>query len=519
MADLLSQVRDCDELLDAVDEGARFVLLGEATHGTHEFYELRASLTRRLIAERGFRAVAVEADWPAAARVNAYVRGTGADENAIAALGDFQRFPRWMWRNEVIVELVDWMRRHSEGAGFYGLDLYSLRESMMAVVDYLDRVDPEAAERARSRYSCFDHYDEQAYGRATAYGDKEPCEDEVIAQLRELRVRAAELASRDGSTARDAQFFAEQNAQLAADAERYYRAMFRGRASTWNLRDTHMADTLDRLDAHVEGAGIVVWAHNSHVGDARATSMGLQRGELNLGQLARERHGDAVCIVGFTTHAGTVTAARDWDSPAERRVIRPSMPGSIERLLHDSGIERGMLDLRDGQLLDEELWQRMIGVVYRPETERFSHHLEARAAQQFDLLVHVDATRALLPLERWSADEAPAPRAVRRLVAAPRGESHRRLTGHTCEREPPRGRALPGRLAATLAPVDAARRRDPLTRDAADTAGPVGQRRPPVPRRLGDVGPHPRRAGAARAAVRGMRPAPQPDHAARPRRR
>ena len=415
MADLRSHVRDCDELLETIGESARFVLLGEATHGTQEFYELRAEITRRLIAERGFRAVAVEADWPAAARVNAYVQGGGADEDAVAALGDFTSFPRWMWRNEVIVELVEWMRSHGGGAGFYGLDLYSLRQSIDAVVDYLERVDPEAAERARSRYACFDHYDEQAYGRATAYGQKEPCEEEVVAQLRELRDRATELAGRDGRSARDAQFFAEQNAQLAADAERYYRAMFQGRANSWNLRDTHMADTLDRLDAHVERAGVVVWAHNSHLGDARATSMSYERGELNLGQLARERHGgDAVTIVGLTTHTGTVTAARDWDRPAEQRIVRPSMPGSVERLLHDSGIDRGMLDLRAGDLLDDERWQRMVGVVYRPETERFSHYVAARASRQFDLLVHLDTTTALRALDGWSAVEERAERHVAR---------------------------------------------------------------------------------------------------------
>ena len=407
MADLRSHVRDPDELFEAIDPRARLVLLGEATHGTQEFYEIRSALTRRLISERGFSAVAVEADWPAAARVNAYVRGTSTDEDATAALGDFENFPRWMWRNEVIVDLVEWMRRHGNGAGFFGLDLYSLRKSMSAVVDYLDRVDPEAAQRARSRYACFDHYDEQAYGRATAYGDKEPCEDEAVAQLQELRDRAAEIAGRDGGSAREAQFFAEQNAQLAANAERYYRAMFHGRANTWNLRDTHMADTLDRLDDHVGGTGIVVWAHNSHLGDARATAMSYQRGELNLGQLARERHGEAICIVGFTTHAGTVTAARDWDGRPERRIVRPSMPGSVERLLHESGIERGLFDLRSRDVLDKQLWQRMIGVIYRPETERLSHYVAACAVRQFDLLVHLDTTTALRPLERWAAIEEP----------------------------------------------------------------------------------------------------------------
>ncbi len=406
MAALSSAARPVEDLAELVGN-ARIVLLGEASHGTHEFYAVRAELTRRLVAERGFRGVAVEADWPAAARVNRYVKQAGDDHDARQALGDFERFPRWMWRNEVTVELVEWLGGQGGGVGFYGLDLYGLRAAMAAVTDYLDAVDPEAAARARSRYGCFDHLDEQAYGLATATGAKEPCESAVVDQLRELHERAGELIDRDGRLPADAHFVARQNAKAAADAERYYRAMFHGRGSTWNLRDTHMADTLDALREHLDGAGIVVWAHNSHLGDARATSMGRDRGELNLGQLARERHGDDVCIVGFTTHAGTVTAARDWDAPAERRIVRPSLDGSIERVLHDAGIERGLLDLRGGLLAEERL-QRMIGVIYRPGTERWSHYVQARAAEQFDLLVHIDETTALEPLEPWAAVEEPA---------------------------------------------------------------------------------------------------------------
>ena len=405
MDDLRSAARSVDEIVAAVG-GARLVLLGEASHGTHEFYAIRAEVTRRLVAERGFRGVAVEADWPAAARVNRYIQRASDDRDGEQALSDFKRFPRWMWRNGVIVELIEWLREHGDGAGFHGLDLYSLRESMSAVVEYLDDIDPEAADRARARYGCFDHLDPESYGYVTAFGAKDSCEDAVVAQLRELHERAAELASRDGRLPRDAHFAAQQNAKLAADAERYYRAMYRGREDSWNLRDTHMADTLDALHEHLDGAGIVVWAHNSHLGDARATSMG-ERGELNLGQLARERHGEDVVVVGFTTHTGTVTAARDWDGPAERRVVRPSRERSVERRLHDAGIERGLLDLREG-LLDEWLAQRMIGVIYRPETEWASHYVQARPARQFDLLVHVDETTALEPLDRWSAVEQPA---------------------------------------------------------------------------------------------------------------
>jgi erythromycin esterase-like protein len=395
--DLRAAVRPVEDLAGLVGD-ARLVLLGEATHGTHEFYALRADLTRRLVAEHGFRAVAAEADWPPAARVHRWIQGAGDDRDATEALGGFARFPRWMWRNGVVAELATWMRDHG-GVAFHGLDLYSLRESMAEVVAYLDRVDPRAAARARERYACFDHLDERAYGRAATTGRIEPCEDAVVAQLLELRERAPDLPG-------DAHFGAEQNARLAANAERYLRAAFGGRASAWNLRDTHMADTLDALCEHLGGAGVVVWAHNSHLGDARATTMG-DRGELNLGQLARERHGDAVRIVGFTTHAGTVTAARDWDEPGERRTLRPSLPGSVERALHDAGVEEGVLDLREGDLL----LQRMVGVVYHPESERWSHYVEARAAEQFDVLCHVDVTTALEPLDdrrAWAAAEGAA---------------------------------------------------------------------------------------------------------------
>jgi erythromycin esterase-like protein len=392
-----------DDVLALVGD-ARVVLLGEASHGTREFYELRAELTARLVAEHGFRGVAVEADWPAAARVNRYVQGAGDDPDATAALGDFTRFPLWMWRNPVIAGLAERLRELDLGAGFYGLDLYSLRESMDAVIAYLDERDHEAAARARDRYACFDSYDDHGYGHAVARGRKDPCEDAVVAQLAELRERAAELAARDGAPARDAHFVAEQNARLAADAERYYRCVFRGRGNSWNLRDTHMADTLDALLGHLD-APVVVWAHNSHVGDARGSEMGWRRDELNLGQLARERHGDDVRIVGFTTATGTVTAARDWDEPGREREVRPPLRGSLERLLHERGASEAVLDLRGGELAGQELLQRFIGVVYRPESERASHYLHTRPAEQYDVLVHVDRSSALPALDRAAGRE------------------------------------------------------------------------------------------------------------------
>ncbi len=384
-----------DELAGLVS-GARLVLLGEATHGTHEFYVLRAELTRRLIADHGFGGVAIEADWPAAARVDRYVRGDAGDAGAAEALGGFVRFPHWMWRNQVIVDLVAWLR--GRGVGFYGLDLYSLRESMAAVVDHLAGVDPPAAARARRRYACFESLSERAYGQATEAGEKDPCEDEVVAQLRELLARTA---------AGDAHFDAVQNARLAAAAERFYRAMYRADASVWNLRETHMADTLDAVAAHARGRGVVIWAHNAHVGDARATEQGRVKGEVSLGQLVRERHPGAARLVGFTTHAGRVTAARDWGGPAEHRRLRPSLAGSVERLLHDAGRARAVIDLH-AESLGDRLIERMVGVVYQPQAELWSHYMAVDPAGQFDVLVHIDETTALEPLEPWAAIEEPA---------------------------------------------------------------------------------------------------------------
>jgi erythromycin esterase-like protein len=422
---LAGAAEDDGPLLELIGD-ARFVLLGEATHGTHEFYRERARITKRLIRERGFTAVAVEADWPGAYRVNRYVRGRGDDAEAIDALAGFRRFPAWMWRNADVLDFVGWLRDHNDSAGpgtpqvgFYGLDLYSLHASMAAVIAYLDKVDPEAAERARHRYACFDLYgdDTQAYGLATAFGLGQSCENEVIAQLIELRRAAAEYALRDGRIAEDDYFYAEQNARLVRDAEQYYRTMYRGEVSSWNLRDRHMAETLDALVGFLGWRGpaakVVVWAHNSHLGDARATQMGT-RGEWNVGQLVRERYGRDAVLVGFTTYEGTVTAASNWDAPAERKRVRPALPGSYEALFHDAGPERFLLTLRDGDraaaALRQPRLERAIGVIYRPETERTSHYFQASLPGQFDAVLHFDRTRAVEPLERtaaWEMGEVP----------------------------------------------------------------------------------------------------------------
>lgn len=411
-----------DRLIDEIGD-ARIVLLGEATHGTHEFYRERAFITRRLISEKHFTAVAVEADWPDAYRLNRFVRAIGSDERAVEALGDFGRFPTWMWRNADVLDFIGWLRTHNDArapedrTGFYGLDLYSLRASMDAVLAYLDKVDPDGAARARRRYGCFDQFGDemQGYGYAAGLGLHPSCERDVVAQLLDLHRRRVEYAGRDGRVAADEFFFAEQNARLVRDAEAYYRAMFGRRADSWNLRDHHMVDTLTELVRYLErsqaGARVVVWAHNSHLGDASATDMAM-RGEVNVGQLVRGRYGADAVLVGFTTFSGTVTAAQEWGGPALRRQVRPALAGSYERLFHEVGIPRCLVPIRSHRdlaaALEEPRLERAIGVLYVPETERQSHYFRARLASQFDYVLHFDETRAVEPLERaalWEAGE------------------------------------------------------------------------------------------------------------------
>jgi erythromycin esterase-like protein len=413
----LARESDLDALVTAIGD-ARVVLIGEATHGTEEFYRTRAAVTRRLVETWGGAAcVALEADWPDAYRINRYVRGELATPEE--GLSGFERFPLWMWRNRATLDFAAWLRGHNDRAraagrpacGVYGLDLYSLYSSIDAVVRYLDRVDPAAARAARERYACLERFerDPQLYGVAAMAGAAD-CEDAVVAQLVELVRRAARL---DGHNADDALFYAEQNARLVVNAERYYREMYRGGVSSWNLRDGHMAETLDALLHRLGPDGrAVVWAHNSHVGDARATAMG-ERGELNIGQLARERYGAAVRLVGFGTHSGTVTAATDWGGPAETKRVRPSLPDSYEALCHATGIPRFYLPLRamppdDAARLEGPRLERAIGVVYRPQTERASHYFECRLPGQFDVWLWIDETRALEPLDPVSTVEPEA---------------------------------------------------------------------------------------------------------------
>lgn len=385
---------------------ARVVLLGEATHGTSEFYRARAAITRRLIEAHGFNIVAVEADWPDAASIDRYVRHRPAPAHAEPP---FRRFPTWMWRNAEVERFVEWLRGWNQSrperarAGFYGLDLYNLFASIRIVIDYLERVDPEAAAVARKRYGCLTPWarEPQAYGAMalnTGYGI---CEEAVVDMLRDMLGKQLRYMAQDGEGFLDA----AGNARLVKNAEAYYRAIYYGATESWNLRDTHMFETLCALlDAKGPNAKAVVWAHNSHIGDASKTEMGAVREEVNIGQLCRERFGRDAALIGFGTDTGAVACASDWDGPMEVKRINPSRPDSYERLAHDSGVERFLLDLREGvhealraRLSDSRL-ERFIGVIYRPETERWSHYSTCILPQQFDAYVWMDSTTAVMAL-------------------------------------------------------------------------------------------------------------------------
>jgi erythromycin esterase-like protein len=387
---------DYDALLARAAD-AQVVLLGESTHGTHEFYRERARITRLLVERHGFTAVAVEGDWPRAQRVDRWVRGEGTDAGAEAALAGFTEFPRWMWRNRETAALATWLREHNAArpaagrVGFHGLDLYAVPQAAREVVRYLETTDPAAAREARERYACILRYDEGSdYGEALARGSGRVCQEGVGAQLAEMREREAVA----GAGADRALFDAVRNAAAAAAGEAYYRESAVGTTNTWNLRDRHFAATLEALVAR--GHRVVVWAHNTHVGDARATEMS-RRGELNLGQLARDRWEGRAVLVGFTTHAGTVRAAREWGGQASVREVRPALPESFAAVFHATGVPDFLL-LTGGPVaatLREPRLERAIGVIYRPETERQSHYFEARLPAQFDAVIHLDRTRAV----------------------------------------------------------------------------------------------------------------------------
>jgi protein-L-isoaspartate(D-aspartate) O-methyltransferase len=394
---------DLGPLLERVGD-ARVVLIGEATHGTSEFYRMRARITRELIERKGFSFVAIEGDWPDAARVDHYVRHAESQPSEWTA---FARFPVWMWRNEETRAFVDWLRLRNAGiepeqrAAFHGLDLYSLYSSIRSVLGYLDDVDPHTARVARLRYGCLTPWqtDPATYGHAALTGRYRSCEDSVVAVLKDLRRKEQAYAEHDGERFLDA----AQNALLVANAEQYYRIMYYGSRASWNLRDQHMFDTLMNLLKHhgPESKGIV-WAHNSHVGDANATEMS-KRGEHNIGQLCKQHLGRGAYSIGFGTDSGTVAAATDWDGPMLIKSVRPALGGSYERLCHESGEPQFLLPLRAGasasiEGLSKPRLERAIGVIYRPETERESHYFQAVLPEQFDEYIWFDRARAVTPL-------------------------------------------------------------------------------------------------------------------------
>jgi protein-L-isoaspartate(D-aspartate) O-methyltransferase len=398
-----------DGLLERVGD-ARVVLMGEATHGTSEFYNMRARLTRELIEKKGFSFVAVEADWPDAARIDDYIRGT--PRRSKHEFAPFSRFPSWMWRNREVDDFIRWLRAHNsrrdseDRVGFHGLDLYSLFTSIGAVLHYLDEVDPSAAEVARFRYGALTPWqkDPAAYGRAVLVGRYESSEEQVVRMLSDMLAHRLDYARNDG----DRFFDAAQNARVVANAEAYYRAMYYSSARSWNLRDSHMFDTLEAvLEFHGPHSKGVVWEHNSHVGDARATDM-THRGELNVGELCRAKLGERAYLIGFGTDHGQVAAASSWDSDMEIKDIRPAHADSYERVFHDAHLPAAVLHLRAPRrrsLRDELLptrLQRAIGVIYRPETELASHYFQASLPRQFDEYIWYDETHPIEPLPQQS---------------------------------------------------------------------------------------------------------------------
>jgi erythromycin esterase-like protein len=395
------------ELLPRLIADARVVLLGEASHGTSEFYRARAAISRHLIERHGFNIVAVEADWPDAATIDRYIRHRPWREGELRA---FERFPAWMWRNQEFDGFVRWLREHNgqrpyeKMTGFYGLDLYNLSGSMHAVIDFLEREDPELARLAHRRYGCLDPWAEQPqlYGRNALIEGYARCEVGVVQMLKDLLQKQIDCFAPECDEWLDA----AANARLVKDAEAYYRVMYHGSAESWNLRDTHMFDTLNMIfDAKGEASKAIVWAHNSHIGNAAFTDMGMHREELNIGQLAKEKWGADARLIGLGTHTGTVAAADDWDEPMKIKRVRPSLPDSYERMSHESEVPNFLLDLREGERderlageLMEPRLERFIGVIYRPETERWSHYSEAILPRQFDAWLWFDETRAVTPL-------------------------------------------------------------------------------------------------------------------------
>lgn len=415
----LNNTSSLDSVLDSIDD-ANLVLLGEATHGTHQFYDMRAEITKKLITEKNFNAIAIEGDWPDAYQINYYIHNQKYTR-AVDALASFDRFPTWMWRNVPILELSEWLRTYNDKqqpkkkVSFYGLDLYSLYRSVDTVIQCLEKIDPAAAAQARYHYSCFANFrtDPQEYAYAVARKAIQSCESEVLEQLNRMLVQNWEHLAHGEITAQDA-FNIEQNARVVKNAEHYYRAMFLSDVSCWNIRDSHMFETLNSLINYyqlqgIETPKIIIWAHNSHLGNAAATQM-RDRGEYNIGQLIKEHFDKKAFSIGFTTYNGTVSAASDWHAPVERKNIVDALPDSYEALFHALDIPNFFLPLNNKDIIPQTLLERAIGVIYHPQTERQSHYFYANLAHQFDAVIHYDKSHAIEPLDKtahWIKGEVP----------------------------------------------------------------------------------------------------------------
>lgn len=401
----LSNKTDLSPLFKKIGD-ARIVMLGEASHGTHEFYTWRSFISRKLIEEKNFNFIAVEGDWPDCYKINRYIKNyKDAGTNSKDVLQQFKRWPTWMWANWEILELMDWLKEHNsslpfnERIGFYGLDVYSLWESMEAIMQYLIRVDKKALEIAKEAFECFEPYRKEegkSYARASQFVP-EICQDEVLTLLKEIQQR---LPHYDGDY--ENAFSTEQNALIAVNAEKYYRAMIRGGPHSWNVRDGHMEETLCRLlELHGKNSKAIIWEHNTHIGDARATDMA-DEGMFNIGELARMKHNDkGVVLIGFGTYSGSVIAGRSWGAPMKQLNVPAARTGSWEYLLREASKENKLLimdDFMTATLLENHIGHRAIGVVFNPEYERLGNYVPTILPMRYDAFIFLNETKALHPL-------------------------------------------------------------------------------------------------------------------------
>ena len=425
----LTEKYDFEKLIEVL-KNHKIIMLGESTHGTHEFYKARIELTKELIKNHKITAITLEGDWPSVYKINKYVQGSSPKDTAFSSLSSIDQFPLWMWRNKDFLEFVIWLYEHNtqleqkNRIGIFGLDLYSLHKSALEVIKYLEKVDPKESELAKQRYNCFDKFgfDMQNYGYLTTQNLAPDCQKEIVEQLVSLQEKSHEYLKDDGFVKQEELFCAEQNSIVVKNAETYYKSLFFGGSNiSWNIRDSHMMNTLKFLYDHQKNQAkdpkIIVWAHNSHIGDCRATQFA-DDGQINIGQLAREYFGNKVFLLGFMTYQGTVSAASEWGAQVERKIVRPGISESYEKLFHELArpeqsrrADTDLLIFSDKLSELDPMLQRAIGVIYKPETERFSHYFLTDLKKQFNALIYYDYTIAVEPLEKtaeWEKGEMPA---------------------------------------------------------------------------------------------------------------